>query len=397
MAAVAQGWPTLSELQASTFDHLGRFADWCERVGGEAERALERLAREVRAPGGVEWEGAAGEAAITQADADVITARPFVWGLADAAVIARRGQDVLQAGQRLALDAVDDAHRDGFEVGEDYRVTDTREAATSQQLAQRQAAAQAHADFIRYRVAQLVANDQHLTAELNEATATWGTLTFPESGGADQSPNGQHDGHVRLVDWKTGPGQSPQPSTPSAQDIREAIKNLPEGTAPSIKEIRSEQDLRTLWDWLTKNAKGFAGSSTYPGREFVLGDGTRVGLRQSDDHGSTIDIRYPDKEPVKVHINTARGGVPNIPAPPGEPVAPKAAAEPPARAPTEGTPPVKPSPGTGEGGGALPRLPFGGLPWDSPATGPHVVHTPDEPRHSPVLGELPEEFEGPKP
>ncbi|MBS4727644.1 hypothetical protein MSM1_04545 [Mycobacterium sp. SM1] len=206
MAAVAQGWPTLSELQASTFDHLGRFADWCERVGGEAERALERLAREVRAPGGVEWEGAAGDAAITQADADVITARPFVWGLSDAAAIARRGQDVLQAGQRLALDAVDDAHRDGFEVGEDYSVTDTREAATLQQLAQRQAAAQAHADFIRYRVAQLVANDQHLTAELNEATATWGTLTFPESGGANTQPLDHH--------WKQGGPDDLPPEDP---------------------------------------------------------------------------------------------------------------------------------------------------------------------------------------
>ncbi|GFG73215.1 hypothetical protein MBOT_05800 [Mycobacterium botniense] len=188
VSALPQGWPTLSELRASTFGHLGQFANWCERISGDAEKALEQLAHQVRAPGGVAWEGAAAEAAIAQADADVITARPFLWGLPDTAAIARRGQDTLQAGQRLVLDAVEDAQRDGFAVSEDYSVTDTREVTTREQLVQRQAEAQAHANYIRHRVGQLVANDQHLTAQLHEATASWGKLTFPESGGADAQP-----------------------------------------------------------------------------------------------------------------------------------------------------------------------------------------------------------------
>ncbi|MDI3313050.1 MAG: hypothetical protein QJR12_01835 [Mycobacterium sp.] len=405
MAGVPGGWPTLSELKASTFNHLGRFADWCERVGGEAEHVLEQLAHKVRAPGGVEWEGAAGDAAITQAEMDVFRARPFVWGLSDAAAIARRGQDILEAGQRLAQEAVDDAQRDGFEVTEDYRCTDTRESTTREQLVERRAQAEAHTNFIRHRVGGLVANDQRLTAQLKEVTASWGTLTFEEPPGAGRSPYGKRDGHVQLVDWKTGPDQPPQPSTPSAQDIREAIKDLPQGTTSFIKEIRSEHDLRNLWDWLTKNAKGFDGSSTYPGDEFVLSDGTRVGFRESDDHGSTIDIRTPDDKYVKVHVNTARGGVPNIPAPPGAPVAPKAAPEPPARAPGE-PPPGQPLPRAPAAPGPAPApaqplpkapvepgLPIFGAPGQ--AFGPHVVPPPHA--HPHWLGETPEDewMEGP--
>jgi hypothetical protein len=94
---------------------------------------------------------------------------------------------------------VDDAVRDGFRVGEDYSCTDTRKVSTRAQLEQRQAEAEAHANYIRHRVAQLVGNDQHLTADLKQATAGWGNLTFPESGGG---------GNVQQVDhhWKQDGG-----------------------------------------------------------------------------------------------------------------------------------------------------------------------------------------------
>jgi hypothetical protein len=69
--------------------------------------------------------------------------------------------------------------------------------------------------------------------------------------------------------------------------------------------------------------------------------------------------------------------------------------KPPPRAPVPVSPPVQRSPSPGEGGEVLPELPFGpGLPWDSPATGPHFVHPPHSIHRMPVLGEDPEEFEG---
>jgi hypothetical protein len=70
---------------------------------------------------------------------------------------------------------------DGFEVNEDYSVTDTRESTTREQYEQRQAGAEAHSNFIHHCVGTLVANDQHITAQLKEATSGWGNLTFTES------------------------------------------------------------------------------------------------------------------------------------------------------------------------------------------------------------------------
>lgn len=190
VSPLPEGWPTHSLLRNSTFGHLDQFAVMCDRIGSNAEKALAQVAEKVRAPGGVEWSGAAGDAAIAQSDADAVKVRPFLWDLPDAAAIARRGQDILQAGLGLALDAIDDAERDGFEVDEDYSVTDTRESTTREQYEERRAAAEAHSNFIRHRVGRLVASDQHITAQLNEASLSWGKLMFGESP-ADFAPSFQ--------------------------------------------------------------------------------------------------------------------------------------------------------------------------------------------------------------
>jgi hypothetical protein len=201
VSSLSAGLPTLSELRAATFGHLKEFADLCDRIAAKAESVFEEIAAEVRTPGGIEWEGAGGDAAVDQAYVDVFTVRGRAWRWRDAAVIARRGQDVLEAGQLQALDAVDDVEREGFRVGEDYRCVNIRKVGTRAQLEQRQAEAEAHTNYIRHRVAQLVGNDQQLTANLREATAGWGDLTFPESGG---------DGNVQQVDhhWKQDAGIS---------------------------------------------------------------------------------------------------------------------------------------------------------------------------------------------
>ena len=93
VAPLADGWPTLSELKASTFGHVGPTADRFDGTADKAQSAFEELAREVRRPGGVEWEGAAGNQAANQADADLVKVRGWAWYHRQAAGIARRGQD----------------------------------------------------------------------------------------------------------------------------------------------------------------------------------------------------------------------------------------------------------------------------------------------------------------
>jgi hypothetical protein len=194
MAAVAplsEGWPTRSQLASSTFGHLGKFADWSERIANKADSAFEELAREVRRPGGVEWNGAASEQALNRAEMDLVKVRGWAWDHRDAASVARRGQEQMEAGQREALHAIDDAERDGFQVGDDYSVRDTRQVSSRTELAERQGQAQAHSNYIRHRVAHLVANDRNITTQLNDTTAKFGTLTFEESPGSTHAKNGR--------------------------------------------------------------------------------------------------------------------------------------------------------------------------------------------------------------
>lgn len=183
MPATMPGWPTLTELRSADYSYFGQLAGCLETISPKAQTALQDLAEDVKRPGGVDWEGAAGDAAIAQADSDLIKARPVMWSWDDVAASARRWQDDLEAGTRTALDAVDDAERDGFTVNQDYSVSDNRRSATEAEFAQRVAAAEAHANYIHHHVATLAGNESRINAELKTLTAGWGTLTFPQSGG----------------------------------------------------------------------------------------------------------------------------------------------------------------------------------------------------------------------
>ncbi|NDJ91979.1 hypothetical protein [Mycolicibacter kumamotonensis] len=213
LGALPAGLPTLHEVRSATFDHLGAFADWCESVAAKAQSGFAEIAQQVRSPGGSEWEGAGADAAIHQADADVMKLRGWGWAHSDAAAVARRGQETLEVGQRLVSGAVDDAERDGFMVGGDYRVVNTRPVYTQEQLTQRQAQAEAYSSFIKHRVANLVASDATLTAQLKEATADFGKLRFDES---PRAPDRKRGG-VQLVDNRTFK-DAPAPRPPSEPD-----------------------------------------------------------------------------------------------------------------------------------------------------------------------------------
>src|ERR1700722_12374096 len=129
--------PTLSQLRASDYSYFGQLSGYLQTVGPKTQSSLEQLAQDVQHPGGVEWEGVAGHAAANQAGVDASMARPFTWSWEEVAASTQRWQDTLEAGTRTALDAVGDAERDGFEVGEDYSVADTHEAETEEQYEQR--------------------------------------------------------------------------------------------------------------------------------------------------------------------------------------------------------------------------------------------------------------------
>ncbi|HEU0190107.1 MAG TPA: hypothetical protein VFR17_02385 [Mycobacterium sp.] len=209
------GRPTLSQLVAPDFGYLGAFADRCERFSDLAEQVFEELDRDVSAPGGVEWRGPAGGSAIDESAADQVIVRGFAGSRREAAQVARRSQARLEGSHSEAMAAVDDAQRDGFAVGEDYSVTDTRQSSTREQQAARRAQARAHADYIGHKVGHLVDTDRTVGAQVRTAAAGWGTLAFP---GTPAPAGGKHHG-AHLVDWKGGLKDAPpQPDNPMQPD-----------------------------------------------------------------------------------------------------------------------------------------------------------------------------------
>ncbi|HEX4391733.1 MAG TPA: hypothetical protein VH084_09340, partial [Mycobacterium sp.] len=184
----------------------------------------------------------------------------------------RKGAGDVSAAQRSVLYKVDDAHQAGFVVGEDLSLTDTQRSRNAAELAARQAQAQALAADIRSRAAQLLAADSEVGAKLTATAGDVGSLNFNEKPVA-------HDGKIQLVDWKQAPAPTPSPGH-TGQDVPNAIKTF-RGVP------------RTTFSKFAAN--------------------TIVGIRKSEKHGPTIDIRSPNKDYAKIHVNSDRGGVPEIP------------------------------------------------------------------------------------
>jgi hypothetical protein len=69
------------------------------------------------------------------------------------------------------LYTLEDAQADGFAVGEDLSVIDTRPFANPTELAQRQVQAQAYAGRLKAQVADLVTHDTDVSTDITNAAA----------------------------------------------------------------------------------------------------------------------------------------------------------------------------------------------------------------------------------
>jgi hypothetical protein len=378
---MATGLPTLSQIRAWDIDHLIEAA---EHWGSTADRWDNVYGQVWQQSLGMDWRGQAREALIDRTTTDTTMVTQKSDQLREAALAARKGAGDISAAQRSVLNKIDDAHEAGFVVGEDLSVTDTQTSRNAAALAARQVQAQALSADLRSRAAQLLAADGQVGTKLTAAAGDVGSLTFNEkaviySGKPMNAAADPRNGKIQLVDWKQAPNPTPSPAH-TGQDVRQAIKNLPKGTGPFVDEIRSEQDLRNLWNWATEGSTPSDGSK-YPGTERLLPDGTRLGMRESDDHGQTMEIRTPDKSYTKIHVNSDRGGVPEIPARtagPPEGAAPEQHA-PVESAPVEGAPAEAPEPHPAPEPSA-PMGPAGSNPL------PHFVEPPHSHHGPPIVG-----------
>ena len=145
--------PTLSQLQAWDTEHLINAANHWTTTADHWEDAFTQMRNQAQTIG---WVGEGGDALRTRTSGDLAIVTPKTDELRSAAQIARTGAGNISAAQRRALYAVEDAENEGFQVGEDLSVTDTRTSRTAAEQAARQAQAQAFAGDINQRVAQLL-------------------------------------------------------------------------------------------------------------------------------------------------------------------------------------------------------------------------------------------------
>jgi hypothetical protein len=313
-----------------------------------------------------------------------------------------------------------------FSVGEDYSVTDRLQGGTPEVRATRLVAAQGHAGFIHHRVAALVTSDHQFTAQITAATKDIDALAFDEAPGVDDSIVGDDKHRVQAVDlhtFKDAPNPPPDPppggwsSDPlmrAAQKIAYGHASAPDGHMADFPGITKGQLADLVYAYMKRsidNPMGLQlGASSSDGAPLIYDPKNNL-LIVRDPRGADCGTVFkPDLEEDPNYVRDkfgwhepsfSPGQLADVPRPaPFEPRAapPPTAGEPlPPKPPVEAAPPVKPSPGGGEGGGPMPRLPLGGgLPWDAPATGPHVIHPHEPGQHHrmPLLGELPDDYDG---
>jgi hypothetical protein len=407
--------PRLSEVQSLDTTYLREAGKYWSTTGNLWEQVFTDVHDKMSAPGGNPWNGEAAAAGRKRSYTDMIEVRGAAFQLHEAAGIARQGDAQLQARKEEVLDAVRDARGEGFAVGDDYSVIDRFRSSSAAFMTERLAQAEQHAAFIRHRVAALVATDQELGTRITAAIEGIDTLTFGETDVADTR------NHVQAVDHHTfkeapNPPPDPPPGGWSQDPLMRAAQRIAYGHAlddshhlmdfPDLTPDQLADLVHQMMQDSISNPKGLIlGNSRTDGAPVIYDPKTNTAVifdptgegRGSD--GGTVFKPEKGSDYIRAKIKDRVGSFsPKQFEPP--PAGPRtgrqlAPPKPPPRAPVPVSPPVQRSPSPGEGGEVLPKLPFGpGLPWDSPATGPHFVHPPHSIHRMPVLGEDPEEFEG---
>lgn len=190
-----EGWQTA---------HLDQAALQLHSMGRQSEDLFGQHVRNLASPGGSDWVGQSHDAAHSRGQADLSIVRQQSDVMEQAAKIAQQGAADIAGARTNVLDAIAETEADGFKVGADLSVTDTRSQSDDQhQRANREKLGRQHAEFIRFRAAQLEEADTQVGRQLKEKAGELGGIKF----------DGQ-DGTVRMLD--DGHGGEPAPTNPSS-------------------------------------------------------------------------------------------------------------------------------------------------------------------------------------
>lgn len=248
-------------------------------------------------PGGCQWEGCTAEAAQLRSHADRMTVIALADQLHGASGIARRGAAEITEARRLLLRTVESAEAAGFTVREHFSLSDGRSLDFGAAAVRRAHAATLAAD-LRARIGALMAAENRVAGDLTAVTSGLLTTPFPET---ERTEVSQHR-IVQAVDYRQAPAGCREPSDPvaNAEDVRKVLAPLENGVNRPNKQLDSAADIRRLYDWLVRGAVDDDTKAGFPRR--VLPDGTVIGIRNSNENGSTLQVDYPNGKVQKVHL-----------------------------------------------------------------------------------------------
>jgi hypothetical protein len=214
MATVAAELPPLSEVESASFDHLTDAAAYYRRAADSMERAFTAVRNAARQPGGTDWAGQAQEANLAARERDLVIATGAVRLWQEADTVCTLGFEQMTASKQSTLEAVAEVRAAGFNVADNYTVTDTSTGGTAEQRQIRRAQAEEHRNFIQHRVALLVAHDREIAAKMDATLGDLADITFDE-----HEPTDGRRGHIQAVDqhtFKQGPAPPAPPGNPFA-------------------------------------------------------------------------------------------------------------------------------------------------------------------------------------
>jgi hypothetical protein len=367
-SAPGGGLPTRSDIEGwiDAIDELSSSAASYRAAADRIEAAADAHAQQLSAPGGTAWEGDAADAARESAYAD----RGVVYRAADhmreMAKVGNLGaQNISQARDR-ALDAVSEAEANDFRVGDDLTVTDRRRY-TSLEVslyAARKAKAEEHHSYIAMRAGALMSEDTQVGTRLQAGAATLnGMIPLHWGKPLPAQPITGGDGEIQPYD-NSGDGSY------TGREIAKELEQFRDGKRTGIKEVDTEDEIFDLWEKYSKGGVRVPIPEEITDKIYdrvVLPDGTTIGVRESADHGPTLDVGYPPgvDGPKKVHFPEPP------PPPPIPPTPPTAGSEAPIIAPPPQLPVVD-HPATQAPPGLSP-------PW-APDAGAPVLPQPDLPK-----------------
>ncbi|MDV3130183.1 hypothetical protein M1247_35135 [Mycobacterium sp. 21AC1] len=188
--------PGRSEIEEWPTQHLDDTAAQLRSMGAQSVTLFDEHRQSIAAPGGTAWEGDAKDAALNRVTADSAVVQRQTAVQDQAADTAENGGHDVRAAKREALEAITEAENNGFSVGEDLTVTDTRKYDINT-IAERNMAAAEHAEDIRWYAERLVQADTFAGRRLQAKASELEGIRFDGEGAGR---NGE--GTVRLVDHK---------------------------------------------------------------------------------------------------------------------------------------------------------------------------------------------------